>query len=131
MLTVESTIPKDGKADTLFLLEKTNQKVKFTVKNKSGDAAVDLTGKTIRFSAKEGLADADADKLFELAATITDAKNGKAEATVAAASIPRRTRATFELAIWDATPGAGDFPDDRILGPLEITAVVITEGFSS
>lgn len=131
MLTVETTIPKDGKADPLFLLEKTNQKVKFTVKNQSGDAAVDLTGKTLRFSAKEDLRDLDADTLFEVEASITDATNGKAEADVLAASLPRRTRATFELSIWDAAPSPGDFPDDRILGPLEIRAVVVTGGFTT
>ena len=131
MLTVEATIPKNGTADTLFLLEKTDQKVKFTVKNQSGDAAVDLTGKTLRFSAKEDLRDVDDDKLFEVEASISDAKNGKAEADVLAATLPRRTRATFELSIWDAAPSPGDFPDDRIIGPLEIRAVVITGGFTS
>lgn len=129
MLTVEATVPRDGKADTLFLLEKTNQKVKFTVKNQSGDAALDLTGKTLRFSAKEDLTDADSAKLFELEAPITNATQGKAEADVLAASLPRRTRATFELAIWDSAPSVGDFPDDRIIGPLEIRPVVITGGF--
>ena len=117
----------------LILLEKTTQKVKFTITDKEGgDLPLNLTGKTLRFSGKRTTLDADASKVFESSVTITNAANGKAESTVDGANLPKLSQGTWEIAIWNtASPTASQLPDDRLIGTLEITPTVIQGGFTT
>ena len=117
----------------LILLEKTTQKVKLTIIDKeTGNLPLNLSGKTLRFSGKKSVADADADKVFESTVTVTNAANGKAETTVAGANLSKLTDGTWEIAIWNtASPTANQLPDDRIVGTLEITPTVVQGGFTT
>ena len=102
------------KVTTFQVHEKTNLIAIFTLEDARSGAAIDLTGKAVRFAAKRSLSDPDEDKIFDVLGVITDPVNGKVRGTFAGSALIRLLGGSFEINVFnDPAPVVGVLPDNR------------------